>query len=59
MAPSTIYLPDRLKKRLVEAAIAAGFDVRRGAGSELVDYIERLLLPICQCQTNGRGYANH
>jgi tetratricopeptide (TPR) repeat protein len=44
MAPRTIYLPDRLKKRLVEAATAAGFDVRRGAGSELVDYIERLLL---------------
>ena len=40
---ATLYLPDELKKRLIAAAIEAGYEVSRGAHSELIDFVKALL----------------
>ncbi|MFA5505001.1 MAG: hypothetical protein WC314_11155 [Vulcanimicrobiota bacterium] len=40
---SSIYLPEALKERLVQAARRKGFVVRRGSQSQLSEYIAHLL----------------
>lgn len=40
---SSIYLPEALKKRLIQAAKRRGFSVHRGSQSQLPDYISHLL----------------
>lgn len=40
---SSIYLPDALKKRLIESARRRGFVVQRGSQSQLPEYIAHLL----------------
>lgn len=40
---SSIYLPEALKKRLIQAAKRSGFTVGRGSQSKLPEYIAHLL----------------
>ena len=40
---SSIYVTEECKQRLIASAKMSGFDVRKGRGSKLIKYLEKLL----------------
>lgn len=40
---SSIYVPDSLKEKLIQAALRRGYAVRRGQNSQLADFLAYLL----------------